>query len=231
VAGKEEKRQITAVVASSLAGDLLPLHSSSRGKTTTRSSKSPCPTSSNSCRGERLQCKELKFKTHPHAVLILDCWSVHTSKDFREWMKETHPHYHLVYVPAGCTGIAQPADVILQRPLKAGIVNAFSLWMATEIHLLLKNGAAPSELKMNTGMTTLEPLLVEWVWVSWRDQKDRTALIKRGWAKCGLGDVLLPTKQMEGLKFVADNMQRAEELAKEEARPAQSGRRRQRRGG
>ena len=92
--------------------------------------------------------------------------------------------------------------------------------MATEIHLLIKNGAAPSELKVNTGMATLKPLLFEWVWASWRDLKDKTALIKKGWAKCGLGDVLLPTKQVEGLKFIADNMQRAEELAKEQARPA-----------
>ena len=168
----------------------------------------------------RLKAKGLELKTQAHAVLILDCWSVHTSEDFRAWMKETHPHYHLVYVPAGRTGIAQPADVILQRPLKAGIVNAFSYWMATEIHLLIKNGAAPSELKVNTGMATLKPLLVERMWAPWRDLKDKTALIKKGWAKCGLGDVLLPTKQVEGLKFIADNVQRAEELAKEQARPA-----------
>jgi len=91
--------------------------------------------------------------------------------------------------------------------------------MATEIHLLIKNGAAPSELKVETGMATLKPLLVEWVWESWRELKQRTTLIKKGWEKCGLGDVLVERKQLEGLKFIADNIQRAEELAKEEVEP------------
>ena len=172
------------------------------------------------CPFVRTKGQELRFKKQPHAVLILDCWSVHTSQEFRDWMKEAYPHFHLVYVPAGCTGIAQPADVILQRPLKAGIVNAFSHWMATEIHLLIKLGAAPNELKVDTGMAKLKPLLVQFVWESWRDLKDKTALIKKGWAKCGLGEVLVERKQLEGLKFIADNIQRVEELANEEAEPA-----------
>jgi len=162
---------------------------------------------------------ELGFKGWPHAVLIIDCWSVHKSQHFREWMKKTHSFYHLVFVPAGCTGIAQPADVILQRPLKAGIVNAYSQWMADEIHLLIKSGAAPNELKVQTGMTKLKPLLVDWVWASWRDLKDRTELIKKGWEKCGLGDVLVERKQIEGLMFIADSIQQPEELGKEEDEP------------
>ena len=142
---------------------------------------------------------------------------MHTSEEFRGWMKEKRPYYHLVYVPAGCTGIAQPANVILQRPLKAGIVNAFSYWMATEIHLLIATGAAPSEVKVNTGMVRLKPLLVDWVYASWRSLKDNTALIQRGWEKCGLGEVLAPRRQVEGLTFVADNGQRVEEMAEEKA--------------
>ena len=249
--GKEEKRQITAVVASTLNGDLLPLQLIFTGQDKNKKQEKAVPeinpvmqrriegwhltqtynhwSSLQSMKDYikkiispfvRMKGKELKLKAQPHAVLILDCWSVHTSVDFRAWMKETYPHFHLVYVPAGCTGLAQPADVILQRPLKAGIVNAYSYWMATAIHLLIKNGAAPNELKVSTGMVALKPLLVEWVWSSWRNLKDKTELIKKGWGKCGLGEVLEPTKQVEGLKFIADNAQRAADLAKEEAEPA-----------
>ena len=250
VTGKEEKRQITAVVASTLAGDLLPLQLVFTGQDKNKTQQKAVPELSEVLKKRteewhltqtynhwssldsmkdyikkiidpwvRTMGKALRCKTPPHAVLILDCWSVHTGEAFRTWLKETHPHYHLVYVPAGCTGIAQPADVILQRPLKAGIVHAYSYWMATEIHHLIKAGAAPSELKVETGMAKLKPLLVEWVWASWRDLKDKTALMKKGWEKCGLRDVLQKSKQVEGLMFVADNVQRAEELAKEEEEP------------
>ena len=43
-----------------------------------------------------------------------------------------------------------------QRPLKAGIVNAYSYWMAGQIHLLIKNDAAPNELRVDTGMVALK---------------------------------------------------------------------------
>ena len=107
-----------------------------------------------------------------------------------------------------------------QRPLKAGIANAYSYWMACQIHLLIKNGAAPNELRVDTGMVALKPLLVDWVWESWRDLKDRTALIKKGWEKCGQGDVLVPSKQVEGLTFIADNMLRVKKLGNDEEKPA-----------
>jgi hypothetical protein len=53
-------------------------------------------------------------------------------------MKENCPNYHLLFVPAGCTSKAQPEDVILQCPFKAGVVVAFNNWMTSEIHLLIK---------------------------------------------------------------------------------------------
>lgn len=53
-----------------------------------------------------------------YAILYIDCWSVHRSQDFRDWMKAVHPLILLIYVPATCTGILQPADVGLQRVVK-----------------------------------------------------------------------------------------------------------------
>ena len=146
---------------------------------------------------------------------------MHTCKDFQGWIEGAHPHYHLVYVPGGCSGIEQSADVILQRPLTAGIVNAFSYWMTCAIYLLIQNGAAPNEVKVDTGVVTLKPLLVDWVWESWRNQKDKTTRIKNGSEKRGLGDVLAPHKHREVLSFVADNTgkQQPEELAGEEKLP------------
>ena len=194
VADKEEKRAITAVVASSLAGDLLPMQLVFIGQDSNKEQQKAVPELSDlmtrrtidkgwhltqtpshwstleSMKDDirkipspwvRQKGKELHFKQQPHAILLLDCWSVHKSEAFRSWMLETYPQFHLVFIPAGCTGIAQPADVILQRPFKAGIVNCFSHWMAVDIHHLIKLGAAPHEPKVKTGMVRMKPLLVE----------------------------------------------------------------------
>ena len=84
-------------------------------------------------------------------------------------------------MPAGCTGKAQPADVILQRPFKAGIVNEFTRWMTMEIHLMVKGGARASEVRVNTGMPTLKPKLVTWTWASWANLRQRKEMIVKGW--------------------------------------------------
>jgi hypothetical protein len=51
----------------------------------------------------------------------IDCWSVHISKEFRDWMKATHPCIVLMFVPGNCTGVFQPMDVGIQRVFKHSV--------------------------------------------------------------------------------------------------------------
>ena len=55
------------------------------------------------------------------ALWQIDMWSVHCSEEFRVWMKANHPNIILDFVPGGCTGVHQPCDVGIQRPLKLSI--------------------------------------------------------------------------------------------------------------
>ncbi|THU92847.1 hypothetical protein K435DRAFT_671417 [Dendrothele bispora CBS 962.96] len=55
----------------------------------------------------------------------LDVWSVQRSQEFRAWMKSTHPTIFLDYVPGGCTSVAQPCDVAMQRPFKQSIKKSY----------------------------------------------------------------------------------------------------------
>ena len=48
----------------------------------------------------------------------IDCWSVHRSQEFRDWMRDNYPWILIRYVPGGCTGLIQPCDVGIQRILK-----------------------------------------------------------------------------------------------------------------
>jgi hypothetical protein len=95
----------------------------------------------------------------------------------------------------------QPADVVLQRPFKSGVVNEFTRWMSTEIHHLVKGGMAPAEIKVDTGLARLKPKLVGWTWGSWDKLRRKKELIKEGWRKCGLGDVLDAAQQREAMRF------------------------------
>jgi hypothetical protein len=246
VAGQDDKRQITAVVASTLDGDLLPLQLIFKGQDRNKQQQKAVPalgevdtkrtrgwhlTQTNNhwssldsmkdyIRGIVRPWVEQKGKelgvVSPHCVLLLDCWSVHKSKEFITWMAKAYPRYHLVFVPAGCTGKAQPADVGLQRPFKCGIVNAFTSWMSNEIHLLVKGGAAPAEVKVDTGLVKLKPWLVRWTWQSWDKLRRNRDMIKQGWDRCGLSQVLDKAQQVEAMRFCISQPAEADVLGEEE---------------
>jgi hypothetical protein len=152
--------------------------------------------------------------TNPHCIILLDCWKVHTSVAFREWMKATYPRYHLIFVPAGCTGKAQPADVMLQRPFKGQIVRAFTNWMSDQIITLINLGEDPDTLRVDTSISTLKPLLVDWAWNSWIRLFDKPDLIKEGWVKSGMGKVLEAAQQREAMRQCMNAVE--EELGEEE---------------
>ena len=59
------------------------------------------------------------------ALWQIDVWSVHRLQEFRDWMKKQHPAIVLDYVPGGCTGVHQPCDVGIQRPLKLSIRRSY----------------------------------------------------------------------------------------------------------
>ncbi|KIJ09610.1 hypothetical protein PAXINDRAFT_87232 [Paxillus involutus ATCC 200175] len=57
-------------------------------------------------------------------ILQLDVWSVHRSVQFRTWLDQNHAWIKYRFVPGGCTGIAQPCDVSIQRPFKLAVKRA-----------------------------------------------------------------------------------------------------------
>jgi hypothetical protein len=64
------------------------------------------------------QIEILGLPTHTPLIWLIDCWSVHTSTTFLTWLKLSHPLVKTIFVPANCTNVLQPADVILQRLFK-----------------------------------------------------------------------------------------------------------------
>jgi hypothetical protein len=147
--GAEDKRQITACMASSLSGELLPLQLIFTGLT---ARCHPAATPSSVAAGVHIthspnhwssletmqqwvtdvllpyaerQIVAHKLRSDANIVLLLDVWSVHKGEPFRFFLRTHHPRIHLIFVPANCTSKLQVADVALQRPFKSSISRNF----------------------------------------------------------------------------------------------------------
>ncbi|KAF8303338.1 hypothetical protein DL93DRAFT_2121649, partial [Clavulina sp. PMI_390] len=145
--GKEEKRAFTLVVGLSASGELLPMQAVYHGKRASSlpSPLSPCyaeavaagfsfdlnPVNYWANHGTmqtyvtkilaphfRATMDRLGCPPDQEAIWYLDLWPVQTSEEFRSWLWTNYPWIIPVYVPGGCTGLLQPADVGIQRILK-----------------------------------------------------------------------------------------------------------------
>jgi hypothetical protein len=207
VIGAEDKRQITACIGSSLNGDMLPLQLIFQGKTAachppaTEASveahvhltHSDNHWSNQTTMQEYVRevivpyaercAAEHTLPRDSHIVLVLDVWAVHKSEEFRRFLRTHHPNIHLVFVPPNCTSQLQVADVVLQRPFKAGLRNRFNEWAAGIITEQIEKhelcGLAPY-LKMSM----IKPLILQWCIAAWTKMKLGRDYIKMGWHSC-----------------------------------------------
>jgi hypothetical protein len=195
ITGTEDKRAFTVVVASTLAGDVPPLQMVFGG-TTANSLPTRLVTAGLTEAGHHITHSHNHWSTQqtmhdyiksvivpyitgqpadsvigsqvPHAVLLLDCWSVHKSQEFLTYMAENWPTLHLVFVPGGTTGVFQPADVALNRPFKHFIKQQFSLWMQSEVSDALAKGTLPENIKVNLGIKAgLRDFTAQWTHGAW----------------------------------------------------------------
>jgi hypothetical protein len=207
----EDKRQITACIASSLDGDLLPLQLIFQGTTTachppaTDSAKNSLihiTHSENHWSNQQTMREWIESVLMPYAerqivthslppasklVLVLDVWAVHKSEEFRKFLRTHHPRIHLVFVPANCTSQLQVADVVLQRPFKHGIRRRFTEWAGRIIQDQVDNDDVLG-LSPYLKMSVVKPLVLQWCIDSWSAlgvEKGR-AYVKMGWHSCCL---------------------------------------------
>jgi hypothetical protein len=174
------------------------------------------------------QITEHALPLNSHALLIIDCWSVHKSKQFLEWMKVNYPNYHIIFVPAGCTSVAQPADVILQRPLKHEYKNQYTSWTVQQMVESIKSGTNPVDCQLLKDCRTLKPLTVKWAVAAWLKLKEKKKEIAAGWQRIGWNNVLSPQCQIQAITTLKevkeedvtvedDDQQQEEEEDEEEA--------------
>jgi hypothetical protein len=201
VVGGDEKRAFTVMVTVSSAGKLLPFQAIYQGKTDRscpdqhsvnyrdaiaagfRFVYSGTKTYWANQRTMRLfvdnilapYFQETKAKlgcpAHQYSLWTIDVWSVHRSDEFLDWMSTNHPYILIDFVPGGCTGVAQPCDVGIQRPFKH-ITNQCFMEDVVEMALTkIDNG---EDVIIDDRLATLRNASVRWLWKAYEtlDEKD-----------------------------------------------------------
>ena len=97
---------------------------------------------------------------HQVCILLFDAYSVHISREFAAFLAAKHPYIRIVMVPAGCTGIAQVPDLILNRTFKAAIKAAYDRWATGELRRQLQAGTPKERLKLDLSLSNIKPLTV-----------------------------------------------------------------------
>lgn len=95
----------------------------------------------------------------------INCWSVHHSQEFCDWMHKNYPWILVWYIPGGCTGIFQLCDVSIQWILKHAMKKmALShIIKETIVHLHLNNNEDPRTILLTEAIKVLQNQLVEWL--------------------------------------------------------------------
>ena len=75
-------------------------------------------------------------------------------------MKTSHPDIIVDFVPGGCTSVAQPCDVGIQRPFKHSIRGSYHKRVVNEMVSLLGNG---KPALLDTRIAPLRDASVQWL--------------------------------------------------------------------
>lgn len=215
VDGHDDKRQFTIVVSSTLNGELLPLQVILEGKSEL---SLPRPSKLGHAWTEKLKdsgwhltfsdnhwsnqqtmvqfieqivvkyWEKVRLKPTENVLIILDGWSVHTSKEFRAFM-EKYPQFHLAYLPPNTTAISQPADISLQRPLKLSFRKSFDAYCTDAFYKAALSAHAsnvvfdPTAVDVDTRLSAIKHLVVQWLYDAHQSLAQSHACLAKGWER------------------------------------------------
>jgi hypothetical protein len=204
--GGEEKRAFTVMVSVASDGTVLPMQAIYGGKTKRSRPSATAPNYKNLIDAGFLiqesgtatywsnintmkdfvneilapysdKCKiDHNLSPSQHSLWTIDVWSVHRSGEFRQWMKKTHPRIILDYVPGGCTSVAQPCDVGIQRPFKLSLKRSYHEDVVREVMDQLNSGAAVVDFDTHIGV--LRDRSTRWIWNAYKAINDKN-LVKK----------------------------------------------------
>ncbi|KAF5384182.1 hypothetical protein D9615_003148 [Tricholomella constricta] len=118
----------------------------------------------------------------------IDCWSVHRSDEFLDWMAAKHPLIIMHFVPARMTGLFQPSDVGFQRAFKHSLKRSAHEDVVEETLAKLKTGVKPIKIVLDTKIKTLRDRTPHWLWTAYENFSSKSVVIRKAWEMCRAGE-------------------------------------------
>jgi hypothetical protein len=122
--------------------------------------------------------KELGLPSSQVSIWLINCWSVHRSKEFRAWMQKNHLNIIVLYIPGSCTGVWQPLDVSVQHLLKLSIKHLAHCDIVQEALGQIKANKSVHDIKLDTIVGTLCDRSVGWIVQAVNNLSDPTIITR-----------------------------------------------------
>ena len=203
----DDKRQLTAVFACSLAGDFLPPQVIYGGKTPACLPKASFPAdwhvtyTPNHWANEETMMdyahsillpyvgekrKEHKLSNDHPALAIFDQFKGQLTQTFQDFLAANH--IIIIEVPPNCTDRLQPLDLSVNKPIKDSLRTKFQGWYAGNIAQQLKTQSAikPADLRLSV----MKPLGAKWLIEAVEDMKQRRDVIVNSFRNAGILDTV-----------------------------------------
>ncbi|KAJ7015968.1 hypothetical protein C8F04DRAFT_1283555 [Mycena alexandri] len=107
-------------------------------------------------------------------------------------MKELYPNIIVNFVPGGCTGLAQPLDIGIQRVMKLSMKRAAHRDLVEEASCQIAKKTPPERIKLDTTLGAIRDI-------------NNVELIKKAWEMCrtGTGDFNLSQESLTSPEALA----------------------------
>ncbi|KAJ7128500.1 hypothetical protein C8R44DRAFT_732842 [Mycena epipterygia] len=119
-------------------------------------------------------------------ICYIDIYPVHTGEEFRGHVFKQYPYIILIFVPGGFTGLAQPADVGLQRVAKHILKQDSLDYLVGIFKTQASKGVVPKDVKFPSGLPVLRDATVRGLvkMYDFFQTQEGHKIVKQAWRKC-----------------------------------------------
>ena len=214
IAGLDDKREITVVLAATLNGEYLPPQILYQGKTERCHPAIDFPPEWDVWHTENHWSNEATMMRYAHKILlpfikkkkesmgleedhlcltIFDVFRGQQTPAFRELLEKNNIDH--VNVPANCTDKLQPLDLSVNKPLKDEMKKRFQAWYAEEVEKQLVSGTDIKDVKVDTRTSILKPKSANWLIGALESLSKKPEIVLNGFRKAGIVDALKSDEQ------------------------------------
>ena len=208
IAHNDDKRQLTAVLAVTAAGDYLPPQLLYQGKTPKCHPQVAFPDGWDVWHSENHWSNEITMKRYIEKVIVpfvtekrqklkMDLTSPAAAifDNFRGQTTESilsllRSHNIIpIQLPANCTDKLQPLDISVNKPMKDHLKIRFQQWYAEEVKKQLET-VSLEQVKVDVGLQVIKCPSANWIISGWQDLEKRSEVAINGFRKAGIFDVI-----------------------------------------